>query len=297
MTLHPAPEDSGIVFRRGDLPGLPQLRAEIDKAHATALSLSLRAGSLRIEGVELLLAALSGCGIDNAVVELDGPEVPALDGCAASYAFLIGCAGRQRQEARRKAVEIKRPVRLSAPGRYALLRPGPHQRLRLRGDSSGPGRVIEFRPGDDDFARELAPARRAFAPAELDSLRDRGLLRGLDDGRILTLRGGRARSPEGLRFPDEDLRHDLCRTLGLIALLGGPLQGSLLLRGAGLGMALRLLRRLMAEDASHGWLQLPEPAPEPTPAAAQATVDRDAAAPDAAEEAYAAGARKAWRGA
>ena len=293
MTLHPAPEDSGIVFRRTDLPGLPQVRAELDKAQATSLSLSLRAGQLRIDSVELLLAALAACGIDNVLIELDGPEVPALDGCAASYAFLIGCAGRQHQEARRKAVEIKRPVRLSAPGRYALLRPGPRPRLRLRGGEAPASRLCEYRPEEDDFARELAPARRALEESELRHLRRRGLLRGLEDRQLLTVLDGRPRNPEGLRFADEDLRHDLCRVLGLTALLGGPLQGSLLLRGAGPGMTLRLLRRLMAEDASHGWMQLPEPIPEPAPAAAEPA----SPAQENAEDAVAATGGKAWQGA
>lgn len=295
MTLHPAPEDCGIVFCRSDLPGLPQLRADLDKAHATAQALSLRAGQLRVEGVELLLAALASSGIDNVIVELDGPEVPALDGCAASYAFLIACAGRQRQEARRRAVEIRRPVRLSAPGRYALLRPGPQSRLRLRAGENPARRLCEFRPGEDDFTRELGTARPAFEAAELYDLRRRGLLRGLDDRRLVTIQNGRAGNPEGLRFPDEDLRHQLCRTLGLAALLGGPLQGSLVLRGAGLGMTLRLLRRLMAEDASHGWAQIPEP--EPASTAVRDADERSAPAVDTAGEVAASGARKAWQGA
>lgn len=298
MTLHPAAENSGIVFRRVDLPGLPQLRAGLDKARATSLALSLHAGRLRVDGVELLLAAFAGCGIDNALVELDGPEMPELDGCAATYAFLIGCAGRQRQEARRKAVEVKRPVRLSAPGRYALLRPGPQPRLRLR-DSKGDSRqrLCEYRLAEGDFTRELAPARRTLDDAELHALRERGLLRGWKEARGLVLRNGRLQSPQGLRFADEDLRHGLCRGLGVLALLGGPLQGSLLLRGAGLGMTLRLLRRLMAEEASYRWTALPEPAPAPRAAEPEAPREDTAADWEDAEEAVAARARNAWQGA
>ncbi|MEX2407567.1 MAG: UDP-3-O-acyl-N-acetylglucosamine deacetylase, partial [Rhodovibrionaceae bacterium] len=266
MTLQPAPADSGIVFRRNDLPGQPQLRATLDKARANDLALTLAAGALRIERVELLLAALAGCGIDNAVIELDGPEPPELDGSAAAFAFLIGCAGRQQQKDARKVLTLTRPLRLSAPGRYALLRPGGDARLRLR----AAGQCCEHRPGEDDFARSLAPARRAWEEERIVALRRRGLLRGWREDRALTLHDGRLYSPQGLRFADESLRHDLCRALGALSLLGGPWQGTLLLRGASLGMILRLLRRLLNEEDSHAWRALPEPPQEdPLPQAAQ----------------------------
>lgn len=256
MTLRPGAADSGIVFRRADLPGLPQLRAGLATAQATPLGLSLRAGHLRIDGVELLLAAFAGCGIDNAVVDLDGPEPPDLDGSAATLAFLIACAGRLPQEAPRKAVEITNTVRLSGPGRYALLRPGSRPRLRLRGSGE---RCSEYRLAEDDFARELAPARRVFAAERIERLKARGLLRGWEPRRSLLRRDGLLVSPQGPRYPDEDLRFGLCSGLGVLSLLGAPLQGVLLLRGGPPGMILRLLRRLIAEESSYRWTELPEP--------------------------------------
>lgn len=268
MVLHPAAENAGLVFRRVDLPGLPQLRAGLDTARVTERGLSLTAGELRIDGVELLLAAFAGCGIDNVLVELDGPEIPDLDGSAATFTFLIACAGRAPQEARRKAVEVKRTVRLSAPGRYALLRPGAQPRIRLR-EPAGKRRG-DYDLRDGDFARELASARRVFEADRIDELLDRGLLRGWTPGRSLMRSDGRLSVPGGLRFPDEDLRFGLCRGLGLLGLLGGALEGSLLLRGAGPGMTLRLLRRLMAEEASYGWKEIAEPAATAWPEAVQA---------------------------
>lgn len=269
MTLHPAATDSGIVFQRADLPGLPQLRASLATARATPLGLTLRAGSLRIDGVELLLAALAGCGIDNAVIELDGPEPPEFDGSAATFAFLIACAGRAPQDAARKAVEVTNTVRLSGPGRYALLRPGSRPRLRLRGNCGE--RCSEYRLSEDDFARELAPARRVLAAERVEALKARGLLRGWEPGRGLVRRDGQLISAQGPRCPDEDLRFGLCSGLGVLSLLGGPLQGALLLRGGPPGMILRLLRRLMAEESSYRWTDLPEPeaeSPGALPAAA-----------------------------
>lgn len=266
MIMHPAPENSGIVFRRGDLPGQPQLRATLDKAHATQLALSLSAGELRIERAELLLAALAGCGIDNALIELDGPEPPDLDGCAAAFAFLIACAGRQPQDAPRRGLLLTRPLRLSAPGRYALLRPSAEPQLRLRAAE----RRCSHHPNEDDFARSLAPARRVWEDSQLRALSRRGLLRGWDEKKGLMLRGAQSASPEGQRFADEALRHELCRSLGTLSLLGGPLRGTLLLRGASLGMILRLLRRLQRAEDSHIWREEPEAAAAESPGEAEA---------------------------
>src|SRR5579864_4280977 len=122
LTFRPAPADHGIVFRRVDL-GV-EIAARFDSVVDTRLATVLGFGEARIGTVEHVMAALAGCGIDNVVVELDGPEPPILDGSAAPYVFLLDCAGSVEQDAPRSAIEVRRPVRVTDGDAFAELRPG-----------------------------------------------------------------------------------------------------------------------------------------------------------------------------
>lgn len=254
LRLIPAPVEHGLVFVRTDLSDRPTIPVRSEYVVDTSLATSLGHGSARVGTVEHLLAALSGLGIDNLRIELDGPEVPIVDGSAEPFARLINEAGIRAQEEFKQFIVIKRSVTVVDGDKHATFSPSRRFRIDCTIDFKHPlisdqQFTLEF--SDRSFVREVARARTFGFLRDVDRLRQMGLARGgsldnavvVDDFSIL--------NPEGLRFPDEFVRHKLLDVIGDLALAGAPLFAQF--RGYKTGHALnnRLLRELFSRKGAY----------------------------------------------
>ena len=255
LILRPAAADTGIVFHRSDL-GI-DIPARFDHVVDTRLCTVVAAAGaphVRIGTIEHVMAALAGCGIDNARIEVDGPEIPVLDGSAAPFVFLIDCAGREELTSSRGMIEVLKRVRVEEGEAFAELRPGPAACLSLSLSIAFSARAIgrqaySMTLTDRGFRRELADCRTFTLLGEIEAMRKAGLAKGgsldnaivVDDDKILNL--------AGLRRRDEFVRHKVLDAIGDLALAGQPIRGAFIGHRSGHALNNRLLRHLMA-DAS-----------------------------------------------
>lgn len=260
MTLHPGAADSGIVFRRSDLPGQPELSANWRHAVETPLCTTLRDGTMQVATIEHLMAALSGMGIDNAVVELDGPEVPIMDGSAAPFVFLIECAGIREQTRARRAIRILKPVTVSDERRSGTLAPASHG-FSVVFDIDFDSAVIARQSWSVAlsravFKRDIARARTFGFLHEVDSLREAGLARGGSLDNAVVISGDGILNEGGLRFEDEFVRHKVLDSIGDLYLAGAPIIGRFEGYRAGHALNLRLLAALFADESAWEWSEV-----------------------------------------
>jgi UDP-3-O-[3-hydroxymyristoyl] N-acetylglucosamine deacetylase len=271
LTLRPADAGTGVVFRRTDL-GL-DLPARFDRVIDTRLCTVLGLPgepTARLGTVEHLMAAFAGCGIDNVVAEIDGPELPIVDGSAAPLVFLIDCAGTVEQDAPRREIEILRTVRVAEGEAFAELRPGgPGFRMAMSIDFRAPAigqQALALRLTPDSFRHEIADSRTFTDAADIEHLRKAGLAQGGSLANAVVVDATRVLNPGGLRRPDEFVRHKLLDAVGDLALAGAPLRGRFVAHRSGHTLNNRLLRALFA-DAS-AWRMVGDAVPAPSAAAA-----------------------------
>ncbi len=254
LTLRPAEPNAGIVFRRVDL-GI-DIPARFDTVVDTQLSTVIgRIGDprVRVSTVEHLMAALSAAGVDNAVVELDGPEVPVLDGSAAPFLFLLDCAGIETQAAPRRLIEVLRPVRVEEGEAFAELRPAGAEgglSLAVSIDFTAPAigrQALSLPLLAGAFRREVAAARTFALADEVEALRGAGFGRGGSLSNAVVVDGARVLNPEGLRMADEFVRHKLLDAVGDLGLAGAALRGRLVAHRPGHTLNNRLLQALFAD--------------------------------------------------
>ena len=246
MTLRPAPPDHGVVFVVGSedmrIPVLPE--SLINGHYATTIGVD----GVQIQTVEHLLAAVRGLGIDNLVIELNGPELPAMDGSSAPFVSLLYTAGRDAQVAvRRPALRVLEPIRVGDEHRWIQLMPAAELRISYTLDHEHPAvgvQVASFVPTERVFVEELAPARTYGFLKDLELLRQQGLALGgsLDNAVVV----GQERILNGtLRFQDEFVRHKILDVIGDLALVGRPVQGHVVARNAGHALNHLLVRELV----------------------------------------------------
>lgn len=260
LVLRPAPAGHGIVFRRMDVVGLDRLvPARWDLVEISPLNTRIvNAAGVSVSTIEHLMAALAGCGVHNALVEIDGPEVPILDGSAAGFARAILAAGLVRQEAPLQAIEILRTVEVRHGPALARLRP--HQGDAPRGlvidfeiDFADPaighqGRVLDMANGA--FLRELCDSRTFCRLSDVEAMQAQGLALGGTFENAVVVDGAKVLSPGGLRHPDEAVRHKMLDALGDLATAGLPILGVYEGLRAGHAMTNRLLRALFERPES-----------------------------------------------
>ena len=270
MTVRPAPVDHGIVFRRTDLGiDIPaRFGHVVDTRLATVLGLD--DGTARIGTVEHLMAALAGSLIDNAVIEVDGPELPILDGSAAPYLFLLDCAGSVEQELPRTVIQVHRRVRVSDGDAFAELRPAapgsPGLDMAMSIDFSAPAigrQALSLDLTPDNFRRELARARTFTLAQEIEQMRAAGFALGGSLDNAVVVDEARVLNPAGLRMPDEFARHKLLDAVGDLALAGAQLCGRFIAHRSGHALNNRLLHALFSEVSAQR-----QSAPEPLAAEA-----------------------------
>lgn len=225
----PADPDTGFVFRRTDTGS--EIPAAVENVADTAYATVLSAGGGKISTVEHFLAALYGMEIDNAVIEVDGPELPVLDGSALEVSLAIASAGPVRQDVRRHFLRVWENDKIRQNGSMVVISPGVEMEILVTVDfpASAIGRQwAKFTLTPESFLKEIAPARTFVLREQIDALRAAGLARGGSLDNAIVVEGKKVHNSEGLRFPNEFARHKLLDFLGDIALLGRPVRGSFL---------------------------------------------------------------------
>ncbi len=252
VRLVPAPANQGVVFHRVDR-GI-QVPARFDAVTDTRLCTVIGTGAGRIGTIEHLMAALSAAGVDNVTVEVDGPEVPVLDGSAEPWLFLLDCAGLVDQAEARRVIEVLRVVRVDDGDAFAELRPGHDglaMALSIAFEATAIGQqAMTFRFDGPGFRRDLARARTFAQRHEIDGLQRAGLARGGSLDNAIVVDGADVLNPGGLRMTDEFVRHKMLDAVGDLALAGAALQGRFVGHKSGHGLNNRLLRALFADTAN-----------------------------------------------
>src|ERR671919_605509 len=252
IALRPAPADTGIVFRRIDLPTPVDIPARAELVGEARLASTLVQGEVKIHTVEHLMSALGGIGIDNAYVDLDAPELPIMDGSASPYVLLIQQAGIEEQAAAKKFLRVTRRVEVKEGDKWARLEPYEGYRLSFSIDFRHPvierttqAVTVDF--AETSYLKEIARARTFGFMQDVEDLKGNGLALGggLDNAVVLDEQG--VLNSEGLRFADEFIRHKLLDAIGDLYLLGRPLLGAFTAHKSGHALNNRLVRAALAE--------------------------------------------------
>jgi len=228
LTFRPAPPGSGVRFRRTDLPGEPEIPADLDHVAGTELGTSLQAGEATVLTVEHVLAALAARYVDNAILDLSGPEPPIRDGSFKDFLEAVESVGVVEQEEEARVLVVRSPVYVEG-GKGVSYVCAPHEGYRISATIDFEHPTIGRQFGSWDFGRgafglEIAPARTFGFKAQAEALQARGLARGaslentivLDDDGVMN---------DGLRFPDEFVRHKVGDMIGDLSLLGSRIRG------------------------------------------------------------------------
>jgi UDP-3-O-[3-hydroxymyristoyl] N-acetylglucosamine deacetylase len=258
MTLRPAEAGTGIVFRRTDIAGSGAIPANWANVVDTRLCSRLaNAEGASVATVEHLMSALAGLQVDNCVIEIDGPEVPAMDGSASPFVFLLDCAGIEEQAAPRRAIEVLEPVSVGGDGKKVVLEPATGFRLSCMIDFPSAAiarQSIDFALDAAAFREEVSRARTFGFAREVEQLRAAGLARGGSLDNAVVVDNDRILNPAGLRMEREFVRHKMLDVAGDLALSGVTLHAALRARKPGHALNNQLLRALFADPAN--WRQV-----------------------------------------
>lgn len=259
LALLPADTGTGIVFRRTDLGiDIPARHdAVIDTRLCTVLA-APDAPHARIGTVEHIMAALAACGVDNAIIAVDGPEVPVLDGSAAPFVFLLDCAGIVAQTELRAAIEVHRAVRVSDGDAFVELRPttghGLDLAVSIEFDAQAIGRqTCAMRLSEAGFRQGIAHARTFAMAADIAGLQAAGLALGGSLDNAVVVDDHRVLNPGGLRMADEFVRHKMLDLVGDLALAGAALRARVVAHRPGHALNNRVLRALLADRSAWRW--------------------------------------------
>ncbi|MEO8718938.1 MAG: UDP-3-O-acyl-N-acetylglucosamine deacetylase [Burkholderiales bacterium] len=255
MTLRPAQPDTGIVFRRVDLDSPLDIPARADLVGETRLSSCLVHQDVKIYTVEHLMSALAGLGVDNAYIDLDGPEVPIMDGSAAPFVLLLQQAGLEQQAAPKRFLRVTRAVEVQDGDKWARLEPYEGLRLSFSIDFNHPvidktRQSVSVDFAETSYLKEIARARTFGFMHDVERLRENGLALGGGLDNALVLDEYRLLNADGLRFADEFIRHKVLDAIGDLYLLGRPLLGAFSAHKSGHALHNKLLRALLAQTSA-----------------------------------------------
>src|SRR5262245_7294694 len=258
LTLKPAPADFGIRFRRTDVGG-HEVPATVHHLADIQLATGLSRNEVSVETVEHLLAALTSCGIDNVLVELNSPEVPIMDGSAAPFIYLIQEAGLKTLQTRRKYLKIVRPIAISRGDKRIALYPSDHFKVTYSISYDHPmlrhqSRTVRIT--EETFVEEVAPARTFTFLKDVEMMRQNGLALGgsLENAIVL---GETGILNNALRFEDEFVRHKILDAIGDLALVGYPVIGHLVAHRAGHALHTEFAAKVLEERQSWRLVEAP----------------------------------------
>lgn len=259
LVVSPAASDTGIVFKRTDVPFADSwLVARWDHVEVSPLNTRLRnASGVTVSTIEHLMAALAGCGIHNALIEIDGPEVPILDGSSSAYVRGFVTAGLTRQSAPLRAIEILRDITVEDGDAFACLSPA--TTLQIAFDISFADAAIGnqhkvLNMANGAFVRELCDSRTFCRASDVEMMRANGLALGGTMENAVVVDGDRVLSPGGLRHADEAVRHKMLDALGDLYTAGAPILGRYVGHKAGHNLTNKLLHALFADSRNWRWI-------------------------------------------
>ena len=252
LTLRPAPPGHGRKFKRTDLPDEPTIDAHCSNVRTVERATTLGEGSVKVQTVEHILSALSGLGVDNALIEMDANEPPIGDGSAAPYVELIKGAGIVPQDVARAVFEVREPIHLETRT-GSLMTIVPDNKFRVSCTNVGPdGRFSQFYSSEitpDLYEKEIAPARTFVYYEDVKPLLDKGLIKGGSLENAVVIRGESVMSKEPMRFKEEFARHKILDIVGDLALFGRTIKGHVIAVKPGHGPNTELARLLMKKQA------------------------------------------------
>jgi UDP-3-O-[3-hydroxymyristoyl] N-acetylglucosamine deacetylase len=255
LSVHPAPAHHGIWFRRTDIDGNTMIPARHDAVETSPLcTLLVNEAGISVSTVEHVMAALAGCGIHNAILEIDGPEVPILDGSSVSFVRRFLEVGIRRLDAPVHAIEILRRVHVSDGLASATLTPADELEIDFSIDfeDAAIGRQHKvLRLSNGTFVRELCDSRTFCRQRDVDAMHAAGKALGGSLDNAVVVDGDRVVNPEGFRHADEAVRHKMLDALGDLALAGAPILGRYTGVRAGHAMTNRVLRALFSDPLAY----------------------------------------------
>ena len=263
LTLRPAPPDTGVVFRRTDLPvpvDIPvNAHAVSDTRMASTISPGGDPGGPKVQTIEHLMSACAGLGLDNLYVDITGEEVPILDGSAASFVFLLQSAGIELQAAPKRFLRVKKTVEVrEGEGRalkWARLEPFHGYQLSFEIEFDHPavnatGQRVEFDMGSGQYKQQIARARTFGFTKDVEMMRARGLGRGGSLDNVLVIDDYRVLNADGLRYGDEFVKHKILDAIGDLHIVGHPLLARYVAFKSGHALNNQLLRALLADESA-----------------------------------------------
>ncbi len=256
MTLRPAQPDTGIVFRRVDLPEPVDIPINAQAVVDTRMASTIGVGSAKVHTIEHLMSALCGLGIDNLYVDITAEEVPILDGSSSSFMFLLQSAGVELQNAPKKFIRIKRAVEVrEGEGKnlkWARFEPYHGYKLKFDIDFSHPavdstGQSYEFDMGEGNYMRDIARARTFGFTKDVEMLRTNGLALGGGLDNAIVMDDYKVLNSDGLRYDDEFVKHKILDAIGDLYVIGHPILGAYSAFRSGHGMNNQLIRAVLAD--------------------------------------------------
>jgi UDP-3-O-[3-hydroxymyristoyl] N-acetylglucosamine deacetylase len=275
MTLRPAPVNTGIVFRRIDLPDPVDIRASALNVSETMLGTTLELGDAKVATVEHLMSAMAGLGIDNAFVELTAAEVPIMDGSAAPFVFLLQSAGIEEQTAPKRFFRILKTVEIRDGDKWARFSPHDGFRVNFEIDFDHPvlrkhRQRVSLDFSTTAFLKEISRARTFGFLKDFETLRSMDLTLGGSLDNAIVLDGYRVLNEEGLRFSDEFVRHKVLDAIGDLYLLGASPIGEFSAFKSGHRLNNQLLRKLLAQPEA--WTEVAFEDDRPSPVSYQVAI-------------------------
>jgi UDP-3-O-[3-hydroxymyristoyl] N-acetylglucosamine deacetylase len=260
LTLRPAAPDTGIVFRRVDLPQPVDIPISALAVTDTRLASTISAGHAKVHTVEHLMSACAGLGIDNLYVDITAEEVPILDGSASSFVFLLQSAGIALQDAPKRFVRLLKPVEVregeGASTKWARLTPYDGYKLSFEIDFDHPavdstGQRVEFDMGSGSYTRDIARARTFGFTKDVEMMRANGLALGGGLDNAIVMDDYKVLNSDGLRYNDEFVKHKILDAMGDLHLLGKPLLAAYSAFRSGHAMNNKLLRELLSRSDAY----------------------------------------------
>ena len=260
LTLRPAPVDTGIVFRRVDLPEPVEIAMTPEAVTDTRLASTISSGGAKVQTIEHLMSACAGLGIDNLRIDITADEVPILDGSASSFVFLLQSAGIALQQAPRRFIQVTTPVEVregeGADTKWARLDPFHGYKLSFEIDFdhrvlNSSGQRVEFDLGSGSYSRDIARARTFGFTKDVEYMRSRGLALGGGLDNAIVMDDTKVLNAGGLRYDDEFVKHKILDAIGDLYLIGAPLISRYVAHKSGHGMNNQLLRALLDQPDAY----------------------------------------------
>lgn len=252
MTLRPAAVDTGILFRRVDLPNSPEIKVQADAVRDTRMCSALECNGARVATVEHLMSALAGLGVDNIIIDLNASEVPIMDGSSVPFIYLLQSAGIAEQQAPKKFIKIKKVIEVVHQDKWVRFEPYHGFKIDFTIDFPHPvfentGKNVKIDFADNSYIKEISRARTFGFMHEVEYLRANGLARGGSLDNAIVLDEYRILNTGGLRYEDEFAKHKVLDAIGDLYMLGHPLLGAFTAYKSGHALNNALIVALLAD--------------------------------------------------